>query len=274
MNVLGIIRKYILLVLGMVVMGCAEPKEAPLENDLNSDTALNRLSEAFLAQAREGKDTQAFRKVLAEISADSISEVLITDTQRYAFWVNIYNAFILDILGKHPEYYNDRDHFFTNPQIEIGGETIAFAKIEHGILRRSQWELGFGYMGKWFPGTFERKLRVKKRDYRIHFALNCGAKDCPPVAVYQVKTLQEQLELGTRLFLKKSSKYNASEHKIKVSALFNWFRGDFGGKKGIRAILEKYGLVGHTEGLALEYASYDWTLDLKNHIDLDEVRLR
>ena len=263
------IKKYALLVLGVVLASCAKPKEAPLENDPVTKTALNTLSEAFLAAAKEGKDTGIYKKALAETTIDSIANILKTDVQRYSFWINIYNAYILDILKQHPEYYEDRDSFFATKQLLIAGEAIAFAKIEHGILRRSQWELGFGYMGKWFPDAFERSLRVKKRDYRVHFALNCGAKDCPPVAIYKAETLHEQLEQGTRLFLKKSSTYDKGSNSITVTALFNWFRGDFGGKNGIRDVLKKYGVVEDTEDLSLEYASYDWTLDLENHMVLD-----
>jgi len=261
-------KKFCLLFFVIALAGCVKPKQAPLENDALPTTAFNRLSEAFLADAKKGKDTYGYQQELAETTVNGLALALKTDAQRYAFWINVYNAYILDVLRKHPEYYEDRDNFFSDKQLTIAGEKIAFAKIEHGILRKSQWELGFGYMGKWFPGSFERKLRIKKRDYRIHFALNCGAKDCPPVAIYNPTNLHEQLEEGTRQFLKKSSRYDALENKVSITALFNWFRGDFGGKKGVKGILKKYGVVENTKGLSLEYTSYDWTLDLENFIDL------
>ena len=38
-------------------------------------------------------------------------------------------------------------------------------------------------------------------DPRIHFALNCGAVSCPPIAVYEGESLDEQLDIATEGFL-------------------------------------------------------------------------
>ncbi|NNL10055.1 MAG: DUF547 domain-containing protein, partial [Croceitalea sp.] len=153
-------------------------------------------------------------------------------------------------------------------QINIAGEMVSFAKIEHGIIRKSQWELGLGYFRKIFPDKFERKLRVDKRDYRIHFALNCGAKDCPPVAIYTPNRLKEQLQKGTKIYLERTTTVNTQNNIAKVTSLFSWFRGDFGGKNGVKKILKEQNLIQNTKDVELSYKNYDWTLDLDNFIDL------
>lgn len=41
---------------------------------------------------------------------------------------------------------------------------------------------------------------VKDMDKRIHFALNCGAKSCPPIKVYTPDTLEEGLQSAATAF--------------------------------------------------------------------------
>ena len=77
-------------------------------------------------------------------------------------------------------------------------------------------------------------------DFRIHFALNCGAKSCPPIAFYTVDKLEEQLELAGALFLNEDTRIDAQRKEAHISRLFLWFLKDFGGRKGARKIVSKY----------------------------------
>ncbi|MDT0607113.1 DUF547 domain-containing protein [Croceitalea rosinachiae] len=231
-------------------------------------TELNSLSEHFLEKIKNGENTEQQQQQLANIELEELTTQLKTDTQKLAFWVNIYNAYIQVILNKNPELYENRGDFFSRDQITIAKNEISFDKIEHGIIRRSQSKIGLGYVKKGFPDKFERLLRVENQDYRIHFALNCGAKDCPPVGIYSPIRLNEQFAKSTELFLKQSSNYDSTENKVYVTSLFSWFRGDFGGKDGIQEILKKQGVIPTTDGVAIDYKDYNWTLALDNFIDL------
>ena len=243
-------------------------KEAPVGSLQKVPTHLNELSETLLENVREGHDVKSLQKQLAALTLNELSSNLTTDAHRYSFWTNIYNAYIISILREHPEYYDDKDDFFTRAQIPIAGETISFDKIEHGILRKSQWKLGLGYFRKWFPDAFERQMRVQTRDYRIHFALNCGAKDCPPVAIYTPDKVDEQFDKGSEAYLSSTSKIESSSKKVAVTPLFSWFRGDFGGKSGTKEILKKHGLIKSNQAVKLDYLDYDWTLKIDNFVDL------
>lgn len=256
----------LLAVLSVLCFSCCKIKKAPLKEKNFASTEYNVLSEQLLEHIKNEMPTTEITDKLAAASFDDLQKSLVTDAQKYAFWVNIYNAYIQLILKEHPEYYEDRGTFFSKEQITIAGHTVAFETIEHGILRKSQWGIGLGYVRKWFPGKFERKLRVNKRDYRIHFALNCGAKDCPPVAIYTPLKVDEQFKKGTARFLQKTTTY--TEDTAKVTALFSWFRGDFGGKSGTKTILEQHQLIPADTDIDLEYTNYDWTLDLDNFISL------
>ncbi|SIR41536.1 DUF547 domain-containing protein [Maribacter ulvicola] len=236
--------------------------------ETHSDINFNELSETFLQRIIDQKDTQDLQDILANTSIEELDNALDTNDKRLAFWLNIYNGYIQVILQNNPELYDDRGNFFKMDQIKIAGEMVSFAKIEHGIIRKSQWEYGLGYIRKWFPNKFERKLRVNKPVFNVHFALNCGAKDCPPVAIYEWERLQEQLEKGTKRLLEKTSAYNSETNVVKVTSLFSWFRGDFGGKSGIKKILKKNEIIPSTKGVDIEYTNYDWTLYLDNFIEL------
>ncbi|MGB5274056.1 MAG: DUF547 domain-containing protein, partial [Flavobacteriaceae bacterium] len=206
------------LLLSFFLLGCT----SHMGQSQNSDGAtkdFNLLSEQFLIKIKADQDTKSIRDQLAGAKLTDLSASLVTDAQKLAFWVNIYNGYIQVILKENPELYNDRRTFFDMEQIPIAGTTVSFSKIEHGIIRKSQWPLGLGYVRKWFPDKFERKLRVDKRDYRIHFALNCGAKDCPPVAIYTPQRLEEQFEEGTKRYLTRTSTYKVGENEVAVTSL-------------------------------------------------------
>lgn len=172
-------------------LGFGKTQRVSVENNLIPAPNLNKLSEDLLLRIKNGQKTSEPRTTLYTLSFETLQNALKTDNQKLAFWINIYNAYIQIILSEHPELYQDRDTFFKNDQIPIAGRLISFDKIEHGIIRKSQWKLGLGLVGKWFPDKFERELRVDETDYRIHFSLNCGAKDCPPVGIYEPERLDE-----------------------------------------------------------------------------------
>ena len=135
--------------------------------------------------------------------------------------------------------------------------------IEHGILRRSQWKFGLGYLGKWFVSNLEKRLRVAKLDFRIHFARNCGAESCPAIHYYQSPKIDAQLEKATKSFLANDIAFDDKLNKLTVSRIFLWFSGDFGGPAGIKKIVsEKLGLATNKR-TEIIYKEYDWTLALR-----------
>jgi len=228
----------------------------------------NALSEQFLKNIINEGSTNEIMAQLYSMTLEELENGLKTDNEKLAFWTNIYNAYIQVILSENPDLYKDRQAFFKKEQIPIAGRLISFAKIEHGIIRKSQWELGGGLIRKWFPNKFERKLRVDDRNYHIHFALNCGAKDCPPVAIYEADRLEEQFNKGTMAYLKRMSEYDSDTKEVKTTPLFSWFRGDFGCKSGVKDILKDYGIIPTTKKIDVTYKDYDWTLDLDNFTEL------
>lgn len=52
---------------------------------------------------------------------------------------------------------------------------------------------------KVFVTTVERRYRLAECDPRVHFALSCGARSCPPIRAYQPRRIDEELDLAPKL---------------------------------------------------------------------------
>lgn len=226
------------------------------------------ISQDFLYAVRTGEIATAdsLKLILKNTNWAFIQSQINTDEKKKAFWLNIYNAFIQDILIKNAGAYQNRNKFFGKNQIAISNQLISFDFIEHGILRRSKAKISLGYWNKLFPGTLEKQLRVEKLDYRIHFALNCGASSCPPIAYYESKEIDKQLTLAEKSFLTANSTVNKELKHVNETALLSWFRADFGGKKGIKALLVKNEIISD-KNYKLKFDRYNWDLELNKYAE-------
>lgn len=102
-----------------------------------------------------------YLKVLEEVDSKILSS-----NEQFAFYINAYNAWTIKlILSGYPgiKSIKDMGSLFKSPwkkQIcRIDGKIITLDDIEHNILR------------------------PRFKDPRVHFAINCAAKSCPPFAV-------------------------------------------------------------------------------------------
>jgi hypothetical protein len=181
---------------------------------------------------------------------------------RTAFWLNVYNGAVRARLLADPSRYRRRWWFFASTAVVVAGRRLSPNAIEHGILRRSAFLAGLGYLRNPLPGRFERLLRVEQPDPRIHFALNCGARSCPPLAAWDPATLDADLERATAAYVRSESARSPDGREVRVPRLLHWYRGDFGGRAGILALLRRHGVIGPDEAPRLRFADYDWTLDL------------
>ena len=235
----------------------------PLTSDANTYVDL---SAAFVQDLRAGKTGGEQVRQYADLDLESLESGLSTRAEQLSFWINTYNGFIIYLLRDQPSLFEDRNAFFTKKRILIGNTEFSFDDIEHGIIRNSRIKLGLGYLRKIFIPKHIRRLQIKEREARIHFALNCGAKSCPPVAVYRADQLEQQLSIGTKRYLEKETSIEGNI--VTTTPLFSWFRGDFKGKKGIREMLREYEIMETKEKVDLKFGNYDWTLHIDNFTDL------
>ena len=222
-------------------------------------------SQNLIESVKSGRDYHDTQLEIETGKLEDLVSELNEDAKKLAFWINVYNAFIQIILIEKPEIYHHRKQFFGGKHSKVAGQTISLDSIEHGFLRRSKWKYSFGYISNPFITSFERVIRVDKVDPRIHFALNCGASSCPPIRSYNPNDLEQQLELATESYLETEINYLPEKNLMVMPAIFNWFRGDFGGKKGIVEFLRKYN-SSFPVNFKISFKAYDWAMKLNNYV--------
>ena len=228
-------------------------------------TDIVALSQQLLLAAKTKQPTDSLVAAVSTITLPQLAAQLTNDDKKMAFWINLYNAFTQVALTKEPGKYKNRGSFFGEKLIPIAGKKLSLDDVEHGLLRRSKIKWSMGYLGKWFPSSFEKQLRVDTLDYRIHFALNCGAKSCPPIAFYGPAQLNKQLDLATNAYLKGDAEYDSTSNTVKLPAIMGWFRGDFGGKKNMRMLLSSLGIIPAGANPKIKFSKYNWELFLENY---------
>ncbi|MGA9649822.1 DUF547 domain-containing protein [Pedobacter sp.] len=218
------------------------------------------LSGKLLLQVKKDEPVDSLREVLSKIALDRLVSGLSSDDARKTFWINIYNAYFQILAIKEKK---TRPAIFEEKLITIAGTRLSLDQIEHGILRRYRSKFSLGYLPQFFPGKIIKQLAVSTIDYRIHFALNCGANSCPPIAFYDYDKIDKQLSIAASSFLKTDSQVDTLKKQVMVSKIMQWFKADFGGNKGIKVILQKY-LEQDFSEYSLKFKEYDWTQKMKN----------
>lgn len=224
------------------------------------------LSVRLLKRVRREEGIDGLEEELAGYDPGELAAELGDDAARTAFWCNVYNAYSQVLTEARRELYeSSRRRFFGLEAIPVAGRELSLNWIEHRLLRRSQFAWSLGYLATPRPGEFERSLRVDERDPRIHFALNCGARSCPPIAAYTADGIDDELDVATGSYLSQHVRYDADgglfgRGVVHVPRLMLWYRGDFGGKSGILAMLREFDLVPEGTRPRLKHRQYDWSL--------------
>lgn len=193
--------------------------------------------------------------------------------QRMSFWINVYNVLVLhaviDLGVKRSvsERWGGLT-FFRQAAYRIGRQRLSLDDIEHGILRANR---GHPFL----PGVQFAKddprlgWALPHVDVRIHFALNCASRSCPPIGVYRPEQLNRQLDLAAAHFVDQDVE-RAGENDLRLSSIFRWYQSDFGGQQGVLDFLLRYlpasdprhGWIESRRGsLRLTFRPYDWELN-------------
>jgi len=229
-------------------------------DDLN--TSAITLAQDLLVACKRGDPTQKLRAALAALDDGDLRPLRMNRRIALAFWLNCYNAGTQLLLAEQPALYDGSlrfVRFFWSPAIAVAGTSLSLNRIENGLLRGGRSQYGLGYLPKLLVTTFEHRHRLPDCDPRIHFALNCGAESCPAIRAYDPEQVDEQLDLATRSYLDTTVAYDATENVVRIPRVFLWFRGDFGGRAGIRAFLREYDVIPDGAAPKLRHLNWDWS---------------
>lgn len=230
--------------LPLCAMGGSSPDHAIWDKLLHQYNHQGKVDYAGLK--RDEALLDAYLDGLAGIDSRSLGR-----DEQFAFYVNVYNAWTVKlILTAYPDIESIKDlgSLFKSPWkkkfVEIDGKTITLDHIEHDILR------------------------PRFKDPRVHFAINCAAKSCPPLfrKAFTGKRLHAQLDEATRQFINDPRFYRLEGQTLYVSSIFKWFKADFEGD--IAGFFERYALpelkasiMAVRKNLKVKYLDYDWSLN-------------
>ena len=194
------------------------------------------------------KDSVAFKKYLTLLKQNPPSKTW-TDHDKLAYWINAYNAFTIELIlhYKPPNSIKDITNvnipFVYSPWqidfIEIGETFYNLDDIEHGILR------------KYFD------------EPRIHFALVCAARSCPPLRqeAYTGIKLDKQLTDQAIKFLSDTTKNQLHPDHLLISSIFNWYSEDFTKTGPLIDFISRFTPISINKDAEIEYVEYNWKLN-------------
>jgi hypothetical protein len=203
-------------------------------------------------------------EVVLDQYLDQLNDVDIqslSHNEQFAFYANAYNAWTIKlILSKYPDISSIKSLgiFNTGPWkkkvvrlkkkkvVRLKGQTVSLDHIEHDILR------------------------PRFKDPRVHFAINCAAKSCPPLRSepYTGVRLDQQLDDATRSFINNPNNYRLEGHNLYISRIFKWFAEDFNHdafnfyRQYATGELKK-NLDVDSAKIRVKYLEYDWSLNGK-----------
>ncbi len=160
--------------------------------------------------------------------------------ERLAFWINVYNAFTVQLITDHYPVSSITKLHGGKPWdvkwIKIGGSTYSLDQVENEIIR------------------------PRFKEARIHFAVNCAAKSCPPLLnrAWTASKLERMLDKQSRAFINNSSFNTLGAKSVKLSKIFEWYREDFG---DLIAFLNRYAEVEIQSRAKISFVEYNWALN-------------
>lgn len=186
-----------------------------------------------------------------------------TRDQRFAFWINAYNAFTIQLV---------RDE----------GPVSSIRKL--GGWFGSPWEIKFIPMPLFDPEEKGKDLMLDEiehelirpvfKDARVHAAVNCASRSCPPLRreAYRAADLDAQLDEQVRLWLADATRNRVTRgaKSLRVSKIFKWFDEDFGDDREeiVEWIADHVGdpelardLKARAGSIKLSYLDYDWSIN-------------
>lgn len=164
---------------------------------------------------------------------------------RLAFWINAYNALAIQgiVNGTTPLTWGGKYRYFVGDKYRVGGGELNLYGLEHKIL-------------------------IPLGEPRVHFAIVCASRSCPPLRseVYTAAALDAQLDDQARRFINdpERNRFDRDNRVAHLSRIFKWYRDEFEGQEPLAFYVARY--VADPQlaeelrggGYRVEFLDYDW----------------
>lgn len=213
--------------------------------------SLINTSQQLLIAVKQQKEVKTLSLELQNIPLARLDEELNSDSAKKVFWINLYNAWFQILVAQSEKPKN----LFTSFPFQFANFEITLDEIEHGILRKLKPHPSTGIPKKY--NDVVKQLALQVEDNRIHFALNCGLKSCPPISFYNIERVDEQLDLATLAYLEQETTYHIAQNHVETNELLHWYMDDFDGESGLLKLLEGYNLIPEGSHPKLTFKTFD-----------------
>ncbi len=209
-------------------------------------------------------------RYMHELARTDSGELARADREaQLAFWINAYNACMLQLVA---------DHY----PIEARGVGMVqwFRNMATSRPRNSVWWIRDVFDGEFCEVAGSMRsldeieheiIRPRYQEPRIHFAVNCAAVSCPPLweEAYVPEDLEAQLQRATRNFVNDPAHFLLEEEPgptLRLNRIVDWFSEDFGEEEGTKEFFaelvdeETREILLHPD-TRIEFFEYDWTLN-------------
>lgn len=245
---LSIIAAAVVILAGMCSAGLASASPAVDHSIFNRLLArhVNKGVVDYKGFQEDQKQLDQYLALTSRIDPDQLEH-----NERFAFYINLYNAWTIKlVLSRYPDLHSIKDlgSWFKSPWqkkiVQINGREVTLDHIEHDILR------------------------PKFKDARVHFAINCASKSCPPLMAraFSGADLEQQLDQAAGAFINDGRSNYIKGQTLYLSRIFKWFGDDF--KPGVLEFVQKFArgdlaraLNKNRADLKIEYLDYDWSLN-------------
>ena len=266
---------------GDQVNNCAQRKAGEVAEDLRK--LILQIFAAFLSKDGRSvdykgiQDSQMFetyKSIARELQRVNLKDLKHDD--KLAFFINTYNALVIhgNIEKGTPSNTWQRYKFFSTVAYDIGGQIFTLNDMENGILRGNKASMATLYLTPFSKSDPRLEHSLDQVEPRIHFALNCGAKSCPPIKTFSSGDIENELKMATESFLENDDAIiiDVENSTIHLSMLFKWYHSDFGETKGqilkwiydkmaskekLEQLNEIFNKIGE-DNIKVKYITYDW----------------
>lgn len=188
-------------------------------------------------KARAKADLDAYVTAVGGAKIDGLSR-----DAKLAFYLNAYNAMVIKaVVERWPniESVIKVSGFFDGARYRVAGRSVTLNQLEKKII---------------LP-TF--------KEPRVHFALVCAARSCPPLRAraFAGRGLSRVLEGLTKRFVNSNRGVRMEGGRVSVSKLFQWYAKDFGDVKAFLARYHDRHAAAIKAASSLAYLHYDWALN-------------
>jgi len=231
----------------------------------------------------------AFEDAVCELQQFDMTQ-LKSEEEKIAFALNLYSLMLRYAFIKIGISQTEAQHlkFLKGTKFNVGGLVFSFQEWIDGVLRGNNKsscspKVPFNLVDR------RRKFALAKLDYRIHFALNCGAKVGSPYSspfpYFAADNIDEQLDIAGRVFCSDDSNVSidTKARQVRLSKIFGWYKSDFATDDNkLIDILHNY-TVGVKKAemdrtvsrgvKSVEYVDIDWTRCASNCEPFETERL-